>query len=337
MNKKTYKQSGVDRLAAGQAISKIADTLKNTRGPQVISGANDFGALYHLTGYDDPVLVSSTDGVGTKLKLAIAMERYDTIGEDLVNACINDVIVSGAQPLFFLDYIAVGRLNPDIISDIVAGMGRACQISGCALIGGEMAEMPGLYSDNDFDLAGFAVGAVERSNILDAQTVREGDVLVGIPSNGLHTNGFSLVRMALELDIDSNPLFEYHDTINSTLGEALLKPHRPYWPLIKGLLNDVKSIAHITGGGLIDNVPRALSAGLGAKINASTWSIPPIFSLLEEVCRLDIDEMYQVFNMGIGLVLVCGEESAKNIISTIDGSSLIGEVVVSSNEEVFIS
>ena len=153
MNKKTYKQSGVDRLAAGQAISKIADTLKNTRGPQVISGANDFGALYHLTGYDDPVLVSSTDGVGTKLKLAIAMERYDTIGEDLVNACVNDVIVSGAQPLFFLDYIAVGRLNPDIISDIVAGMGRACQISGCALIGGEMAEMPGLYSDNDYDLA----------------------------------------------------------------------------------------------------------------------------------------------------------------------------------------
>ena len=254
----TYEEAGVDRDAAAEFIRRVKPIAARTHGAEVLAGPGGFGALFRPAGFNDLVLVSSTDGVGTKLKLAIAMSRYDTIGEDLVNACVNDVIVSGARPLFFLDYIAVGRLDPDVLETIAAGMGRACEVSGCALIGGETAELPGMYEEGDFDLAGFAVGAVERRDILDPSTVEAGDLFVGIPSNGLHTNGYSLVRAALGLDDDPAPLYETYEELGGTLGDALIAPHTAYWPVVEGLRGLVKSMAHITGGGLIENVPRAL-------------------------------------------------------------------------------
>ena len=223
-----YKDAGVNRDSAAEARRRIAPLAATTHGPQVLGGIGGFGAMYQLSGYEDPVLVSSTDGVGTKLKIAIALESYDTLGEDLVNACVNDIVVCGAVPLFFLDYIAVGALRPNVVEILVGGMARACKLAACALIGGETAEMPGMYQDDDFDLAGFAVGAAERSDITDLSSVAEGDLLVGIPSNGLHTNGYSLVRDSLRLDDDPGPLREYHSELGQTLGEALLKPHLSY-------------------------------------------------------------------------------------------------------------
>ena len=322
----TYRDAGVDRDAAAEFIRRVKPIAGRTHGPEVLAGPGGFGALYGLAGYDDLVLVSSTDGVGTKLKLAMAMSRYDTIGEDLVNACVNDVIVSGAKPLFFLDYIAVGRLDPDVLETIAAGMGRACEVSGCALIGGETAELPGMYDEGDFDLAGFAVGAVERRDILDPSTVVSGDVLVGLPSNGLHTNGYSLVRAALGLDDDPAPLHETYGELGGTLGEALLAPHTAYWPVVEDLRGLVKSMAHVTGGGLIENVPRALPPGVGAAFDTSTWSPPPVFPLLQEMCGVDVDEMYRVFNMGLGMVLVCGPDQVDAVLSAAPEAVVVGAV-----------
>ena len=322
----TYREAGVDRGAAAEFIRRMKPIAERTHGAEVLAGPGGFGALFRPSGFDDLVLVSSTDGVGTKLKLAIAMSRYDTIGEDLVNACVNDVIVSGARPLFFLDYIAVGRLDPDVLETIAAGIGRACEESGCALIGGETAELPGMYGEGDFDLAGFAVGAVERKDILDPSKVEAGDVLVGIPSNGLHTNGYSLVRAALGLDDDPAPLYETYDELGGTLGDALIAPHTAYWPAVEGLHGLVKSMAHVTGGGLIDNVPRALPAGVGATFDTSTWPLPPVFPVLQELCGVDIDEMYRVFNMGLGMVLVCGRGQADAVLSAVPEAGMVGEV-----------
>ena len=314
----TYEEAGVDRDAAAEFIRRVKPIAARTHGAEVLAGPG---------GFDDLVLVSSTDGVGTKLKLAIAMSRYDTIGEDLVNACVNDVIVSGARPLFFLDYIAVGRLDPDVLETIAAGMGRACEVSGCALIGGETAELPGMYEEGDFDLAGFAVGAVERRDILDPSTVEAGDVFVGIPSNGLHTNGYSLVRAALGLDDDPTPLYETYEELGGTLGDALIAPHTAYWPVVEGLRGLVKSMAHITGGGLIENVPRALPPGVGAAFDTSTWPLPPVFTVLQELCRVDIDEMYRVFNMGLGMVAVCREQDMNAVQDLVPGAVAVGRVV----------
>ena len=325
-NRRTYEEAGVDRGSAAEALGRIAPIVERTHGPEVLGSSGGFGALYRLGGFDDPVLVSSTDGVGTKLKLAIAMSRYDTIGEDLVNACVNDVIVSGARPLFFLDYIAVGRLDPDVVETIVTGMARACEASECALIGGETAEMPGVYDEGDFDLAGFAVGAVERSEILDPATVVAGDLLVGLPSNGLHTNGYSLARAALDLDDDAGPLYERYPELGGTLGDALLAPHTAYWPAVKDLRGLVKAMAHVTGGGLIENVPRALPTGLAAAFDTSTWELPPIFPALQELGGIDTDEMYRVFNMGLGMVMVCGRDQADAVVSAAPGARVVGEV-----------
>ncbi len=322
----TYRDAGVDRDAAAEFIRRVKPIAERTHGSEVLAGPGGFGALFSPGGYDDLVLVSSTDGVGTKLKLAIDLSRYDTIGEDLVNACVNDVIVSGAKPLFFLDYIAAGRLDPDVLEAIAAGMGRACEVSGCALIGGETAELPGMYDEGDFDLAGFAVGAVERRDILDPSTVEAGDLLVGLPSNGLHTNGYSLVRAALGLDEDPAPLHETYDELGGALGDALLAPHTAYWPVVEDLRGLVKSMAHVTGGGLIENVPRALPSGVGAAFDTSTWTPPPVFSLLQELCEVDVDEMYRVFNMGLGMVLVCDPEQVDAVLSAAREAEVVGEV-----------
>ena len=326
MAEHTYKSAGVDLDAARDVKRRIRSAVLGTQGPQVLGGTGGFGAMYQLAGYREPVLVSSTDGVGTKIKLAIALGRYETLGEDAVNACINDVVVCGARPLFFLDYIAMGRLVPDTVEALVQGMARACEAAGCALIGGETAEMPGMYEDGEFDLAGFVVGAVERSAMLDVSTVGRGDLLLGLPSSGLHTNGFSLVRQTLGLDADSSTLWEVHPELGRTLGEELLEPHRPYYPLVEPVMGIVKGMAHITGGGLIENVPRALPEGLGAHLDTGAWKLPAIFTILQERSNVAREEMYRVYNMGLGLVLVCDKARAEDVMSLLPEARVVGEV-----------
>ena len=322
----TYKAAGVDLDAAQEIKQRIKAIVTPTHGPEVLGAVGAFGAMYQLSGYREPVLVSSADGVGTKLKLAIMMDLYDGVGEDLVNACVNDVIVCGAKPLFFLDYIAVSELDAGLVEVLLAGMARACQEVGCALTGGETAQMPGLYAEGDFDLAGFAVGVVEKSAMLDPSTVEEGDLLLGVPSNGLHTNGYSLVRHALGLDDDPSPLREFQPQLGQTLGEALLTPHRSYYQTVRPLFPLVKGIAHITGGGLVENVPRVLPEGLVARFDTTTWQVPPIFSVLQEMSNVSRDEMCRVFNMGLGMVLVCEESRVDEALSLAPEARVVGEV-----------
>ncbi len=326
MHARTYTAAGVDLDAAQDVKGHIASIAARTHGPQVLGGIGGFGALYRLAGYDEPVLVSSTDGVGTKLKLAIAMERYGVIGEDVVNACVNDVAATGASPLFFLDYLALGELRPGVVEALIEGMARACEVNGCALIGGETAQMPGMYTTGEFDVAGFVVGAAERRELLDPSRVGEGDVLMGLPSNGLHTNGYSLVRYALGLDDDPAPLWEHHAELGETLGDALLAPHPPYFPAVSRALPHLKAAAHITGGGLVENLPRALPEGLAARIDRSTWTAPPIFGVLRQMCEIDEAEMFRVFNMGVGMVLVC-ERRANEVAALAPGALPIGSVI----------
>ncbi len=328
MERLTYRDAGVNLDAAQDIKERIKSIVAPTHGPKVLGGVGGFGALYRLSGYDDPVLVSSTDGVGTKLKLAIMMNRYDTIGEDLVNACVNDIIVCGAEPLFFLDYLAVGVLESDVVEVLIAGMARACEEAGCALIGGETAQMPGLYADGDFDMAGFVVGAVERDAILDGSEIRPGDAIIGIPSNGLHTNGYSLVRHALGLDDDPAPMNEVVPELGEgvTLGDALLLPHPSYVEAVRPVLPMLKGMAHITGGGIIENVPRVLPEGTAARFDSSSWRVPSIFTLLQERAAISRDEMYRVFNMGIGMALVCDAADADAILSVTPTAEIVGEV-----------
>lgn len=335
MDQITYKQAGVNLDAAHDIKERIKSIVAPTHGAQVLGGVGGFGALYRLGGYKDPVLVSSTDGVGTKLKLAIMMDRYDTIGEDLVNACVNDIIVCGAQPLFFLDYLAVAALDNDVVAALIAGMARACEQAGCALIGGETAQMPGLYADGDFDMAGFVVGAVERDRILDGSGIRPGDSIIGIPSNGLHTNGYSLVRHALGLDDDPSALNEVIPELGDsvTLGDALLMPHPSYVDAIRPVLPLIKGMAHITGGGLVENIPRILPEGTSAHFDSSTWRVPPIFTLLQERALIASEEMYRVFNMGIGMTLICDPSEATAILSAIPTAEVVGGVSSATNAE----
>ena len=324
----TYTDAGVDLRAAANIKERIKAIAAPTLGPDALGGVGGFGALYRLSGYRDPVLVSSADGVGTKLKLAALMGRYDTIGEDLVNACVNDVIVCGASPLFFLDYLAVGALDDDMAAALIGGMARACKRAGCALIGGETAQMPGLYAAGDFDMAGFAVGAVERDAILDGSGIRAGDAIIGIPSNGLHTNGYSLARLALGLDDDPAPLWETAAELGAgvTIGDALLAPHTAYAGVARPLLPLLKGMAHITGGGLIENMPRILPSGLTAQFDRTAWRVPPIFGLLQERGGIARDEMYRVFNMGVGMALVCAAGDADAVVAGAAGARVVGEV-----------
>ena len=328
----TYRSAGVDLDVGREVKRRIKSIVARTHGPQVLGGVGGFGAMYQLSGYREPVLVSSTDGVGTKIKLGIAMGRYEGLGEDVVNQSVNDVIVCGARPLFFLDYIATGKMNPNTVEALVRGMVRACEAAECALIGGETAEMPGMYGEQEFDLAGFVVGVVERDAILDSCNVVEGDLLLGLPSSGLHTNGYSLVRRILGLDNDPSPLWEYHSRLGRTLGEALLVPHRSYYTLLRSVMSLVKGVAHITGGGLVKNVPRALPAGLGARFDSTAWEVPLLFSILQERGNVARDEMYRVFNMGLGMVLVCDGSRASEIMSLVPEARVVGEVTAGMNE-----
>ena len=298
----SYRDSGVDIDAQDEALREVRHIARGTFTPNVLSDIGSFGGLFRASfeGIEKPVLVSSTDGVGTKLRVAQAMKIHDTVGYDLVSHCVNDILVQGARPLFFLDYYATGRLRPPVMTDVIRGMARACSENGCALIGGETAEMPGFYGDDDYDIAGFIVGVVDESKVIDGKAVREGDVLIGLPSAGLHTNGYSLARRVLGED------YQVILPEIGKLGEALLAPHisylKPLLPLVEQ--RTIHALAHITGGGLTDNVPRVLPASLDALIKLGSWPVLPIFHSIYEKGGVKPDEMLRVFNMGIGMLMM---------------------------------
>lgn len=327
MEELSYKASGVDLEAAQSFKEQLAAIVNPTHGENILSGVGGFGAAYKLVNYKSPILISSTDGVGTKLRLAILLGNYDTIGEDLVNACVNDILVSGADPLFFLDYIAVGALQEEVLLALIKGIARACEYNSCALIGGETAQMPGIYSGSDFDMAGFVLGAVEEKSLIDGKNIVTDDVLIGIPSNGLHTNGYSLARKIFDTDNGSHMLCEYDSLLGSTYGEALMLPHTPYFKTVSTVRHLVKGMAHVTGGGLIENIPRVLPPGVAAVIDNTSWDIPQIFRVLQLKGNIPQDEMFRVFNMGIGMVIVSSPANAPIILSKLSDSKIIGSVI----------
>ncbi|MBN2070362.1 MAG: phosphoribosylformylglycinamidine cyclo-ligase [Candidatus Krumholzibacteriota bacterium] len=301
-----YSESGVDIDAAAAALKGIGSLVKETWGREVLSEVGNFGGLFELsTGYRNPVLVSSTDGVGTKLRLAFISGKHDSVGEDLVNHCVNDILVQGAEPLFFLDYFGCGKLEKGIVESVVKGMARGCKENRCALIGGETAEMPGFYAEGEYDLAGTIVGIVERDELIDGSTIREGDGVWAFPSSGLHTNGYSLARKIIFEDQGLGIDDEIPGT-GKTVANNLMAVHRSYLPEIKALRKviDIRGLAHITGGGLIDNIPRILPGDCGVEIFPDRWEEPRVFSYLREKGRVDDKEMYRVFNMGIGMIMI---------------------------------
>ncbi|MDQ6622250.1 MAG: phosphoribosylformylglycinamidine cyclo-ligase [Verrucomicrobiota bacterium] len=314
-SRKAYARAGVDVDLGNLVKRKIQARVKSTHGPEVLGKIGGFGGLFapNFSGMREPVLVASVDGVGTKLKIAFAMNKHDTVGADLVNHCINDIAVLGAQPLFFLDYIGAESLQPRVFDQILTGFTKACRAGGCALIGGETAQMPGMYRKGEYDLAGCIVGVVDRAAMLDGSRIKPGDVVLGLASNGLHTNGYSLARKILlqkmRLKLGARPA-----GFNHSLGEELLRTHRNYQPLLRKVgFARFHGLAHITGGGLIDNLPRVLPANCDALIATTSWSVPRIFELLAEKGKVDREEMYQVFNMGIGMVAVVAEKDAPEI------------------------
>ena len=313
-----YQSSGVSIDAGNEAVRRIKGLARTTFTPGVLSEIGAFGGLFDLSGIGlrEPVLVASADGVGTKLKVAFLANRHDTVGADLVNHCVNDILVQGAAPLFFLDYLATGRLSPAVAEQVVSGMARACRENGCALLGGETAEMPGFYADGEYDLAGFIVGAVERSRVIDGRTLAAGDVLIGLPSTGLHTNGYSLARRivfdALGLEIDS-----LLPGLGVTVADALLATHRSYLPVLRPIIDRqlAKGLAHITGGGITENLPRILPPGLAAEIRRGAWDVPPLFTLLQEAGGVAEDEMFRAFNMGIGMIVSCAAQDTDAVLT----------------------
>jgi phosphoribosylformylglycinamidine cyclo-ligase len=312
-----YKASGVDIDAGNETVRRIKALARSTFTTGVLSEIGSFGGLFRLdpSGWKDPILVSSADGVGTKLKVAFMTHQHRTIGVDLVNHCVNDILVQGARPLFFLDYLATGRLEPDVAEQIVEGLARGCKENGCALLGGETAEMPGFYADGEYDLAGFIVGVVESELLIDGRGIAAGDVLIGLPSSGLHTNGYSLARRIAFEHLHLPPDAQV-DELGGSIGHVLLTPHRSYlhavYPLVaKGA---IKGMAHITGGGITDNLPRILPSGTAARVNRAAWTIPPVFQWLQRSGDVPIDDMFRTFNMGIGMILVCTPALADTVI-----------------------
>ncbi len=339
MKETTYRDSGVDIDAGNRAVALMRQHVRSTFGPEVLTDIGLFGGVFALGKYEQPVLVSSADGVGTKLKIAALLERYDTIGIDLVNHCVNDILTTGAQPLFFLDYYAAGRLVPEHVEQVVKGLAAACRESGCALIGGETAEMPDLYAPGDFDLAGFIVGVAERGRLLVGKTIAAGDVLIGLPASGLHTNGYSLVRKVFGLAGDSSAegrerLAEQPPGLGHSLGEELLVPHRCYFSVLQPQLSHVKAMAHITGGGLLENVPRVLPAGLAARFVLGSWPVPPIFRLVQARGNVPFLDTYRTLNMGIGMVVVTAPDAAGVLLAALPGALAVGEVVTRQTETV---
>ena len=333
MSSLTYKDSGVDITKGNQLIEKIKPIAKSTLRPGVLAGLGGFGAMFEipLDKYKNPVLISGTDGVGTKLMVAEMLNKHDTIGIDLVAMCVNDLIVQGAEPLFFLDYYATGSLNQDVAISVISGIGEGCRQSGCSLIGGETAEMPGMYQGEEYDLAGFCVGIVEKDNIIDGSKVSLGDHIIALGSSGPHSNGYSLIRKVLE---------KTKPTSNQL--KSLIKPTKIYVKSILSLVKNlpVHAISHITGGGLLENIPRVMPEHLTAKLDTNSWELPEIFQWLQREGNIEITEMYRVLNCGVGMIVIVPKESAKEAIKALNGSGekawLIGEVINSKGDQVII-
>ncbi|RLE23881.1 MAG: phosphoribosylformylglycinamidine cyclo-ligase [Acidobacteria bacterium] len=322
----TYSDAGVNIDAQDKALEQIKKMVRNTYTDGVLSDQGAFGGMFRVPGgVKDPVLVASADGVGTKLKIAFLSGRHTTVGQDLVNHCINDILVQGARPLFFLDYVATGVLDPDVVADVIGGVATACSENGVALLGGETAEMPGFYADGEYDMAGFIVGIVGGRHILDSSTVREGDLLVGLASDGLHTNGYSLARKIF-FDVMGLQWDDSVDHLQGTVADELLKIHRcyldPVWPLLEK--SRVSGLAHITGGGLTDNVPRVLPEGMKAVIKVGAWDIPPIFRILSQQGQVPDDDMWRTFNMGVGMVLIVRPEDLEGVLEHLRGAGCPG-------------
>ncbi len=333
MSSLTYQDSGVDITKGNELIEHIKPIAKSTAREGVLAGLGGFGAMFELpiNKYKNPVLISGTDGVGTKLKVAEMLNKHDTIGIDLVAMCVNDLIVQGAEPLFFLDYYATGKLNTEVAVSVISGIGEGCRQSGCALIGGETAEMPGMYSGEDYDLAGFCVGIADKDKVIDGSQVSSGDHIIALGSSGPHSNGYSLIRKVLE---QSNPT---EDQLN-----ALIEPTKIYVKSVLSLIEkySVHAISHITGGGLLENIPRVLPADLAAKLDDNSWALPEIFQFLQNNGNIDIMEMYRVFNCGVGMVIVLPKEQSKDAIRHLnelgENAWLIGEITQAKGEQVII-
>lgn len=339
----TYADAGVDIEAGNKAVHLMKDAVRSTFRPGVLTDIGGFGGFFALNKdkYREPVLVSGTDGVGTKLRVAMLTDRHDTVGIDAVAMCVNDILVQGAEPLFFLDYLAVGRLVPEQVAAIVSGVAEGCRQAGCALIGGETAEMPGFYGPEEYDIAGFAVGVVERSRIIDGRGIVPGDLVIGLPSSGLHSNGYSLARKVL-LEVAGYGVEQYLERLGRTVGEEMLEPTRIYVKAVLPLLNrfNIKGLAHITGGGLTENVPRVLPEGTGVEFRLGSWPVPPVFELIRDTGNVAAGEMLRTFNMGIGLVAVVAREEADAVMADLsdrgEASYLIGQVVEGKREVSYV-
>ena len=330
--KKAYALAGVDIHLADKVKKVIGQQARTTFRPEVI-GSEFFGSMFQLRGYREPVLVSSTDGVGTKLRIASLLGRNYTVGMDIVNHCVNDILCCGAEPLFFLDYIAMGKLVPEQVEAIVSGIVQACRETGCSLVGGETAEMPGIYSQGNYDLVGFIVGVVEKKRILDGSSIAPDDVILGLSSSGLHTNGYSLARKVFGIDANPSSLNKFYPELGKTLGEELLQVHRCYYPQLKPVLPLIKGMAHITGGGFVGNIPRILPDGVAAYVRKHSWDILPIFRLIQREGEIKEEEMYQVFNMGIGMTIICSPRRAAKIVSILPQAKTIGQIIKREDKE----
>jgi len=329
-----YKASGVDIDAGNETVRRIKSLARSTFTPGVLSEIGSFGGLFRIdtAGWKEPILVASADGVGTKLKVAFMTNQHRTIGVDLVNHCVNDILVQGARPLFFLDYLATGRLLPDIAEHVVEGLARACRDNGCALIGGETAEMPGFYADGEYDLAGFIVGVVDGEHLIDGRSIAAGDQLIALPSTGLHTNGYSLARRIVFEHLGLTPDARV-EVLDGTVGDVLLTPHRSYLHAVYPLVSKgaIKGMAHITGGGITDNLPRILPRGTAARVDREGWTVPPLFQWLQQSGEVPVDDMFRAFNMGIGLILVCPPALTDVVMDDLrtrhESPLVIGEIV----------
>lgn len=327
-----YRRAGVDIDAGGRAVDLMRRAVKSTHGPQVLADVGYFGGLFEL---DEKVLVASADGVGTKLKLAFALGTHRLIGHDIVNHCVNDILTCGARPLFFLDYIASGKIVPEQIAEVVEGMAEACREAGCALLGGETAEMPGMYHDGEYDVAGFIIGSVPRDRLILGEDIMPGDVVMALPSSGLHTNGYSLARKVFNLEGEQDEvrsrLKHYEDAVGRSLGDALTEPHRSYLHEIGPLLDlpdrPIKGMAHITGGGLIENIPRILPEGCAVELHLDAWEVPPLFRLIKREGQIEPLEMARVFNMGLGMVIVTSPEQAQSVKDMVPELLEVGRVI----------
>jgi phosphoribosylformylglycinamidine cyclo-ligase len=325
----SYSDAGVSIDNANLAVEKIKQYAKNTFNSRTLSEIGSFGGMFSgaFPGMEEPILVASADGVGTKLKIAFDTGIHDTIGQDLVNHCVNDILVQGARPLFFLDYFATGRLSPEVTADVVKGIAIACKENGCVLLGGETAEMPGFYADGEYDLAGFIVGVVDKKKVIDGRGIEPGDAVIGIPSRGLQTNGYSLARK-LFFEVGGYSVDSHIEELGTTVSSALLEKHGSFLPALDPILDSgiIKGLAHITGGGFLENIPRILPEGVGVRISRGSWEEPPIYEFMQKLGNVRDEEMFRTFNMGVGMVIICNQDASSEILEVVAGSKIIGSV-----------